>query len=208
MADGDIVHSRLSWPYEKPYIALCKEEYDRNECSWLAMEALLKDIKKKYGVLAVKLAKSMGESLVQAIKNADENSFVDFRAANMKLQQLAQQAKVPHYVGELALRAGKGILHEIRYNQKKYTSNLPEALMQRFFQEVYKSKFEECIPLTLNDNANVDHATVTERIEAIRPDIVAQISKLAKTATVDEDVKNLRQAPRREVKLDLDEDLR
>ncbi len=208
VADGDIVHSSLSWPYQKPYKALCGEKYDHNERVWFAMEALLKDIKKKYGVLAVKLANSMGESLSQIIKNVGENNFVDWRAASMKLQQLAQQAKVPHYVEQLVLRAGKSILHEFRYHLRVDTNNLPEVVMERFFKEVYKSKFEERIPLTPAPYANVDHATVAERVEAIRPDIMAQISKWAKKATVDEDVKNLRRSPRKEVKeIDLEEDL-
>ncbi|MBE9035114.1 hypothetical protein [aff. Roholtiella sp. LEGE 12411] len=47
-----------------------------------------------------------------------------------------------------------------------------------------------------------------ECVEAINPDILAEISKWAKKATLDEDVKNLRRSPRQKVKeIDLEENL-
>jgi len=208
MADGDIIHSQLSWRYQEPYQEICEGKLDHKECAWIAMGACLGDIKKNYGVLPVKLAKSMGESLGLAIENTGENNSVSWVTRSMELEQLARQAKVPHYVEQLVLRAGKSILHELRYNQSVDTSNLPEAVVERLFQEVYKSKFEQCIPLTPNHHVGVDNAIVTERVEALRPDMFAEIGKWAKKANADEDVKNLRRSPRQKVReIDLDEDL-
>ncbi len=208
MADGDTIHSKLSWRYQEPYQELCERKLDLQECAWVLMGACLGDIKKNYGVLPVKLAKSMGESLVQAIENTGENSSVDWVAGSMELERVAQKVKVPHYVKELVLRAGKSILRELRYNQRVDTNDLPEVVVERFFQEVYKSNFEERIPLTPNHHNGLDNAIVMEYIEALRPDMMNQISKWAKKATADEDVKNLRRCPREKVKeIDLGEDL-
>jgi len=208
MADGDIIHSQLSWRYQEPYQEICEGKLDHKECAWIAMGACLGDIKKNYGVLPVKLAKSMGESLGLAIENTGENNSVSWVTRSMELEQLARQAKVPHYVEQLVLRAGKSILRELRYNQRVDTNNLPEAVVERLFQEVYKSNFEERIPLTPNHHNGLDKAIVMESVEALRPDMMNQISKWAKKATADEDVKNLRRFPREKVKeIDLGEDL-
>ena len=211
MPDGDLVHSKLSRIYQKPYQMLCEGKLDRKECAWFVMKAFLQDIKNNYGVLSVKLAKHMGEILDKASENTAANSSVDWMAWNLKLERVARQATVPHYVKELMLRASKGILHEIRYNPNNPTvdaSNWSEALVERSFQEVYKAKFEQRIPLSSNHHADVDNATVTERVEAIRPDILPEIRKWAKKAVADEDVKNLRRSSRKKVKkIDLDEDL-
>ena len=208
MPDGDLVHSQLSRIYQKPYQMLCEGKLDRQECAWFVMKAFLQDIKNNYGVLSVKLAKHMGEILDKASENTRANSSVDWMAWNLKLERVARQATVPHYVKELILRASKGILHEIRYNRTVDASNLSEAVVERSFQEEYKAKFEQRIPLSSNHHADVDNATVTERVEAIRPDILPEIRKWAKKAVADEDVKNLRRSSRKKVKkIDLDEDL-
>ncbi|MEH2058614.1 MAG: hypothetical protein V7K97_21175 [Nostoc sp.] len=113
-----------------------------------------------------------------------------------------------YYEEELLLRSCKGIIHEFRYNQRVDTSNLPVVVVERLFQEIYKSNFEERIPLTSNHYAGLDRITVMECVEAINPDILAEISKWAKKATLDEDVKNLRRSPRQKVKeIDLEENL-
>ncbi len=207
MADGDIIHSKLSWLYQKPYRMLCEGKRDHNECAWFLKKAFLQDIKKNYG-FAVKHAKRMGESLGLAIENTGENNSVSWVTRSMELEQLARQAKVPHYVEQLVLRAGKSILRELRYNQRVDTNNLPEAVVERLFQEVYKSNFEERIPLTPNHHNGLDKAIVMESVEALRPDMFAEIAKWAKKANEYEEVKNLRRSPRKNVKeIDLDEDL-
>lgn len=206
MPDGDIVHSQLSGLYQKPYKWLCEGKANSSECAQVIKRAVIQDIKKNYGI-GVKYAKQIGEMLGQAM-DAGHNNSVNWAALSMEIDGQVRQAEVKHYVKELLRRAGKGILHEFRYNQTANSSNLPEAVVERFFQEVYKSKFEERIPLTPNHHDGVDKATVTERVEAVRPDILANISTWAKKASADEDVKNLRRSPREKVtEINLDEDL-
>jgi len=199
MPDGDIVHSQLSGLYRKAYEWLCQGKANSSECAQLIKRAVIQDIKKNYGI-GVKYAKQMGEMLGQAMENADQNSSVNWAALSTEIDQQVRQAEVKHDVKELLRRAGKGILHEFRYNPTAETRNLPEAVVERLFQEVYKSKFVERIPLTPNHPDGVDNATVAERVEAFRPDILADISQWAKKTNANKDVKNLRRSPRKNVK--------
>ncbi|MEG4348305.1 hypothetical protein QUA70_26805 [Microcoleus sp. LAD1_D5] len=209
MPDGDIVHSQLSGLYQKPYKWLCEGKANNSENAWVVKGAVIRDIQTNYGNVAVKYAKRMGEMLRQMmVENVGLHSSVNWAALSTEIDRQVGQAKVKHHVQELLRRAGKGILHEFRYKHTAETNNLPEAVVERFFLEVYKAKFEQRIPLTPNHHADVDNATVTERVEAIRSDMLADISKWAKKATANEDVKNLRRSPREKVKeIDLDEDL-
>lgn len=207
MPDGDIVHTKLSGLYQKPYKVLCEGKRDRDECAWVVKDAMRQDIKKK-GAAPVVLAKRMGESLRQGIGDAGENGSVDWAARSLELNRLAQQANCPHRVKEIVLRAGKGVLHELRYGRRVDTSSLSETCVERYMQEVYRSNFEERIPLTSKHHAGVDNATVTERVEALRPDIFAAINTWAKRANAEEDVAKLRRPRRQKVnEIDLDEDL-
>jgi len=208
MPDGDIVHSKLSGLYQKPYKWLCEGKANSSEYAWVVKDALIRDIKTNYGIVAVKYAKQMGEMLRQMMKNVSQHSSVNWAALSTEIDRQVGQAKVKHHVQELLRRAAKGILHEFRYNHTAETSNLPEAVVKRLFQEIYKSNFEQRIPLTSNHHADVDNATITERVEALSSDILGEISKWASKATADGDVKNLRRSPRKKVKeIDLDEDL-
>ncbi len=209
MPDGDIVHSQLSGLYRKPYKWLCQGKANSSECAQLIKRAVIQDIKKNYGI-GVKYAKQIGEMLGQAMEKAGQNSSVNWATLSTEIDRQVRQAEVKHDVKELLRRAGKGILHEFRYNHTAETSNLPEAVVERLFQEVYKSKFVERIPLTPNHHDGVDNATVAERVEAVRPDIFADISQWAKKANENKDVKNLRRSPRKNVKkIDMDnEELR
>jgi hypothetical protein len=171
------------------------------------MNAIKQDIKKK-GAAPVVLAKRMGESLRQVIDDAGENGSRNWAALSVELERLARQAKCPHYDKAIVLRAGKRILHELRYGWRANASSLPEVCVERYFQEVFKSNFEERIPLTSKHHAGVDNVTVTERVEVLRTDVSPIFSKWAKRANVDEDVANLRRPRRQKVnEIDLDEDL-
>ena len=207
MPDGDIVHSKLSGCYWKSYQVLCEGKRDCNEYAWIVMGAVMRDIKRK-GAAPVVLAKRMGESLKQFIDNAGENGSRDWAALSVELDRLARQARCPYYEKELVLQASDGILHEFRYGQRVDAANAPEAVVEKYFQEFYKSKFEARIPLTSNHPAGVDNPTLMERAKAISPKMFAEFNKWAKRANVDEDVANLRRSRRQKVnEIDLDEDL-
>jgi hypothetical protein len=203
MTDGDIVHSQLSWPYQRPYRWLCEGKANSDECAWMVMGAIMREIKKK-GAAPVVLAKRMGESLRQGIDNGVRN----WAALSEELDRQARQAPCPHYEKQLVLRASKGILHDFRYGRRMDTSWLPEVAVERYFQELYRWKFKERIPLTSKHHAGIDSATVMKRVEALSPNLFPVFRKWAKQANADEDVASLRRPRRQKVKeIDLNEDL-
>lgn len=206
MTDGDILHSQLSWAYQRPYQWLCEGKANSDECAWMVMGAIMREIKKK-GAAPLVLAKRMGESLRQGIDNG-VNGVRNWAALSEELDQLARQAPCPHYEKQLVLRASKGILHDFRYGRRMDTSRLPEVAVERYFQELYRWKFEERIPLTSKHHAGIDNATVMKRVEALRSNLLPVFGKWAKQANADEDVASLRRPRRQKVKeIDLDEDL-
>jgi hypothetical protein len=204
MPDGDKIHSKLSWRYQECYRDICERKYDHSEIGWNLKKALLQDIKNYYGAQPVKYAKHLGEMLQGVIENGGKNDSVDWATLwatlRKEINQLVRQTELKPYEKGLLLRAGRGILKEFCNNQRIDTSNLPEAVVGRLFQEIYNSNFEERIPLTPNHHAGLDEATVMQDVKAISPDILVEISKWAKKATLDEDVKKLRRSPREKVK--------
>ena len=200
MPDGDKIHSKLSWRYQQSYLDICERKCDHSEIVWNLKKALLLDIKNYYGDQSVKNAKSLGEMLQEVMENFDKNTSVDWAILSKKIDRQVQQVELNYYQKELLLRACKGIIHEFRNNLRIDTSYLPEAVVERLFQEIYKSNFEERIPLTPNHHAGLDHATVMEDVKEISPDILAEINKWGKKATLDEGVKKLRCSPHKKVK--------
>lgn len=159
MPDGDIIHSRLTRLYHKLHQWLCEGKANSDECARTAMEALKGDIKRK-GNLPVMLAKQMGESLEQTIKEAGESGSVDWTGLNLEFDRLAQKTDGPHYLKELTLHASKSILRDLRYGREIDTDNFSEAILKRYIYQVYKSAFKERIPPTPEDYAGTDEVTL------------------------------------------------
>lgn len=207
MPDGDRFHSGLSGLYQKPYRILCEGKFEDSECVRILSGALLTDIKKK-GADPIVLAKQMGDILAQGIKDLGNNLLVNYAVLSKKLDQLAQQANIPNRTKSLVLDAGKSILHDLRYSQKLDISMIQELVINRYMEKFYICNFEERIPLTPQHHANVDHLTLTERINSLQPDIFSEFTKWAKKASIDEDVAHLRRTRRSQIKqIDLEEDL-
>ncbi|MBD1928352.1 hypothetical protein H6F74_19175 [Trichocoleus sp. FACHB-90] len=208
MPDGDIVHSRLTRLYQKPYQSLCEGKADSHECAGYVIEALKRDIMRK-GDLPAKLAKRMGESLEQALNDAGESGTVNWAALSVEFDRLAQRTNGSHYLKELTLHAGKSVFRDLRYGREIEADNASEAIFKRYMYQVYKSGFKERIPLTSEHYAGIDEVTLAGRIEEIQSDIKAAISTWAKKANADESVANLKQPPRRKVNKaeDREEDL-
>jgi len=78
MPDGDIIRG-LQRIYQKSYEALFEGKASNDERARSLIKSLQQDIKKK-GDVPVMVAKSMGESLTQAINNSGGIIFVDWAA--------------------------------------------------------------------------------------------------------------------------------
>jgi hypothetical protein len=207
MADGDIVHNRLGRIYQKPYKVLCEGKASTGECARDVMNALRQDLKKK-GDLPIKLAQYMGEKLHQVLVASAGNSSVDWSTLNRDLEKIVQRVDGWTDLKELTLRAGKKVLHDLRYGLVTSIHNPSATILQQYINEVYESGFKECIPLTSEHHAGVNEATLARRIENIQSDLCHAISIWAKKADLDGSMANLRLPPRPQInKVDLDEDL-
>lgn len=207
MTDGDIVHDRLRRLYQKPYKWLCEGKATSNECARVLLEKLKQDIKDK-GDLPVILTQSMADRLVQATSTNDELGSEDWAALSMKFDRLVQQSNGRPDLKELALRAGKSVLHDLRYGQEVDVGNASVIILERYMNEVYESEFKERVPLTPKHYAGVDQATLSKRIKGIQPNIKIGINKFAKDAINKQSVAKL-SLPRRSLRraIDLDENL-
>lgn len=113
MPDGDIVHSRLRRLYQKPYKWLCEGTATNDECARALLEKLKQDIKAK-GDLPVALSQSMADSVAQVSSHLEEARESDFVKLSKEFEALAQKANGRLDLKELALRAGKSLLNDLR----------------------------------------------------------------------------------------------
>jgi len=206
MPDGDIVHKGLRGLYQKPYKWLCEGKATSDECARVVLEKLKQDIKGK-GDLPVLLTQSMAERLTQATTGSELEAG-DWATLSMEFDRLVQQSDGRPDLKELALRAGKRVLHDLRYGQEIDVDNASIIMLQRYMNEVYESEFKERVPLTSEHYAGIDQATLLMRIEEIQPNIEVGISKFARDAINKQSVTKL-SLPRRSSQrtIDLDEDI-
>jgi len=209
MPDGDIVHNRLRRFYQKPYKWLCEGKATSDECARVVLESLKKDLIQK-GDLPLRLCQGMADVLAQAITTNDALGAGAYAALSMEFDGLVQQFDGRPDLKELALRAGKSVVHDLRYGhaQEIDISNASVIIVNRYMNAVYESEFKERVPLTSEHYAGVDQLTLSERIEEIEPDIKVGIGKFAKDAINKQSVAKL-SLPRRSSRkvIDLDEDL-
>lgn len=154
-----------------------------DECARSLIKSLQQDITKK-GDAPVMLAKSMGESLTQAINNSGGIIFVDWATLRLEFNRLKEQADGSHHLKELILRAGRSVLHDLEYRREVDFDCPSEAILRRYMTEVYETGFKECIPCEADE-------AILERLEHIEPTILTAIRQWAKKADGDESVRKL-----------------
>ena len=154
------------------------------------------------------MAKQMGEWLDKAIKNVGDSSSLNWTVVSNEFDRLAREANGVHHFQTLVLRAGKSVLHDLRYGRKLDTSNLAETITYRYMEEVYKAGFKQRIPLTSEHYLDVDGEALEARIEEIEPELSEAMEKWAHEANEKGDVAELRRPRRSNVnEVDLDENL-
>ncbi len=207
MPDGDIVHSRLRRLYQKPYKWLCEGTATSDECARALLEKLKQDIKAK-GDLPVVLSQAMADSVAQISRHLEEAREGDFAKLSIEFEVLAQKADGRPDLKELTLRAGKGLLNDLRNGREVDITHISEAIFGRYIHEVYESEFKERIPLTSEHHAGVTQGTLERRIEAMQSSVDSGIQKFAQNAIRNQSVDRL-SLPRRPSRkaIDLNEDL-
>lgn len=207
MPDGDIVHSRLRRLYQKPYKWLCEGTATSDECARVLLEKLKQDIKSK-GDLPVFLSQAMADSVAQISRHLEEAREGDFAKLSIEFEVLAQKADGRPDLKELTLRAGKGLLNDLRNGREVDVTHISETIFGRYIHEVYESEFKERIPLTSEHHAGVTQGTLERRIEAMQSNVDSGIQKFAQNAIRNQSVAKL-SLPRRPSRkaIDLNEDL-
>lgn len=185
MPDGDIIRG-LERLYHKPYKALSEGKATSDEYARSLMKSLKQDIKNK-GDLPVLLAKSMGESLTQAISDAGGIIFVDWAALRLEFNSLVEQAESSHYLKEIVLRAGRSFLHNLEHGREVDIDSPSEEILRGYMTEIYET-FKESIPPDADE-------TILERLKQIEPNILTRIHQWAKKADTDESFRKLRLPP-------------
>lgn len=209
MPDGDIVHSSLRRLYQKPYKWLCEGTATNDECARALLEKLKQDIKAK-GDLPVALSQEMAVSFTQIISSPEEAGESDFIKLSMEFEAVAQKADGRPDLKELTLRAGKGVLSDLRNGNaiKVDITNISETILRRYMLEVYESEFKERIPLTIEHHAGVSQEILNSRIEAMQPRVDSGIQKFTQDAIRSQSVASLSLPRRLSLKaIDLNEDL-
>ncbi|MBE9011039.1 hypothetical protein IQ250_12560 [Pseudanabaenaceae cyanobacterium LEGE 13415] len=146
MPDGDVVHNKLTKPYQKPYKWLCEGKATSEECARILLEKLKHDIRSN-GDLPVILAQSMANSLIQAMSTTNELESEEYAALSMDFETITQQCDGSPVVKELSLGAGKRLLRDLKYGQVTNADNPSVMILERYMNEVYESLFKERIPL-------------------------------------------------------------
>jgi len=207
MPDGDIVHSRLRRLYQKPYQQLCEGKASSDDCAWVVLESLKKDLIQK-GDSPIRLCQSMSSIIAQAVNSSGEFSAQDYATLSMQLDELSHQSDGRPDLKKLALDAGKSILHDLRYGEKVDSENTSKELFRRYISEVYESEFKERVPLTSQHYAGIDANTLHRRIAEIQRHIDKAIDDWASKIILQESISKLRMPPRQNPnnELDLQED--
>jgi hypothetical protein len=207
MPDGDIVHDKLRRLYQKPYKWLCGGKATSDECTRSVLDSLKKDLIQK-GDRPVNLCQEMANRLVQVTNGVKELESGDCAALSIEFDRLVQQSDGRADLKELALRASKSVLCDLRYGQEIDVINASSVMLERYINEVYEAEFKERIPLTSEHYAGVTQATLSERIEGIEPNIKVGIKKFVRDILNNQGISKI-SLPRRSSRkaIDLNEDL-
>ncbi len=207
MPDGDKIHDKLWRGYQKPYKELCEGKSNVQECAWTLMSELLKNIKRN-GDIPIEIAQLMGESITQASFNTENCHNMDWRRLGQHFERLVQQHNISHYLKQTVLRAGKKVLHDLRYARPINGNSPSEAIVTQYIHELYRWQFSDRIPLTPQHHAGIDQRTLEERITGMESEIFPEFSKWAKKANKEGNVGKLRRTRRKSIEsVDLEEDL-
>lgn len=203
MPDGDKVHSKLPWRYQRPYQRLCESKTSYQESAWELMKALLQDIQQK-GDNFLKTAQLLAEELENHLLTIRfQGNLAPFRE---DIDKSIKNSNLSHYDQQILIQASHNLLKKIQNNI--LTNNLKEEMIAESFNITLRVNFIGKLPLNQAHYAGVDDQTLRERVNEMTPEIESIIYTLSKKANQQGSVKNLR-LPRRKNRqvIGMDEDL-
>lgn len=203
MPDGDKVHSKLPWRYQRPYQRLCESKTSSQESAWELMKALLQDIQQK-GDNFLKTAQLLAEELENHLLTIRfQGNLAPFRE---DIDKFIKNSNLSHRNQQILIQAIQNTLKKIQNNT--FTNNLKEEMIAESFKIILLVNFIGKLPLNQAHYAGVDDQTLRERVNEMTPEIESIIYTLSKKANQQGSVKNLR-LPRRKNRqvIGMDEDL-
>ena len=203
MPDGDKVHSKLPWRYQRPYKRLCESKTSSQESVWELMKALLQDIRQK-GDNFLKTAQLLAEELENHLLTIRfQGNLAPFRE---DIDKFIKNSNLSHRNQQILIQAIQNTLKKIQNNT--FTNNLKEEMIAESFKIILRVNFIGKLPLNQAHYAGVDDQTLQQRVNEMTPEIESIIYTLSKKANQQGSVKNLR-LPRRKNRqvIGMDEDL-
>jgi len=203
MPDGDKVHSKLPWRYQRPYQRLCESKTSSQESVWELMKALLQDIRQK-GDNFLKTAQLLAEELENHLLTIRfQGNLAPFRE---DIDKFIKNSNLSHRNQQILIQAIQNTLKKIQNNT--FTNNLKEEMIAESFKIILRVNFIGKLPLNQAHYAGVDDQTLRQRVNEMTPEIESIIYTLSKKANQQGSVKNLR-LPRRKNRqvIGMDEDL-
>ncbi len=203
MPDGDKVHSKLPWRYQRPYKRLCESKTSSQESVWELVKALLQDIQQK-GDNFLKTAQLLAEELENHLLTIRfQGNLAPFRE---DIDKSIKNSNLSHYDQQILIQASHNLLKKIQNNI--LTNNLKEEMIAESFNIILRVNFISKLPLNQAHHAGVDDQLLQQLINEMTPEIESIIYTLSKKANQQGSVKNLR-LPRRKNRqvIGMDEDL-
>jgi hypothetical protein len=208
MPDGDIVHENLPRRYQKPYKQLCEGQRSAAELAHEALRPLKGDLR-IYGDEPVKLIQQIATVLSQILNTPLLKQSVDWRGQSQIIDRCAQQIDGHRTGMELAVKACKQQLQELRYKSCSYDSveEMSLAIMRKYVSAVYEANFEERVPLAQQHYNGVAQMTVDARLQGMRVYVEQGIEHFAAQIIHNDSVTTLRRPPMSRRSIGLDDDL-
>ena len=203
MPDGDKLHSKLPWRYQRPYKRLCESKTSSQESVWELMKALLQDIRQK-GDNFLKTAQLLAEELENHLLTIRfQGNLAPFRE---DIDKFIKNSNLSHRNQQILIQAIQNTLKKIQNNT--FTNNLKEEMIAESFKIILRVNFIGKLPLNQAHYAGVDDQTLRQRVNEMTPEIESIIYTLSKKANQKGSVKDLRlpRGKNRQV-IGMDEDL-
>ena len=177
MPDGDKIHTKLRFFYQKVYTQLCETTFDDEDVARDVLTSIRRAIKYDGGGRPFRMLEIAAAQLERVPLEPLARKEVDWTAVTSALEQIARDAKGKKRIVELALSTSKETLHDLRSGQI-IEGALATELYKNYLSNLYMSEFEGNIPLAEHYNG-VTQQSVDERLASIRPYVIAGLEKFA-----------------------------
>lgn len=198
MPDGDIYHSGIARRFQKPYKVICEGTHNPDDTLRIVLLPLKKVLQKK-GDPMILHAQWVGKVVDQSIREAGFDVNSGCAAASVAVDQMRYRSGLSPRDADTVCEAVKEYIHDIRYRNLDEIGSEEEEVLERVFQRVYRSEFEEPVMNKREHYGAANPDTVKAQLEIIRPDVQETLSSWARKANAEGSMRKLRLPSRRQV---------